>query len=365
MGEEEYVLARKIQLLINSDSKEERKNVWDTLYQWRYMCFKAANFIASHCYLQDQIKEMIYLTEGVKAKLSDMRKDPLGIFTTSGISTTYQMLSGKFKGEIPMQIIGALNNNIVSIINKERIAVVKGEKSVRNYKRTIPIPFPATALRKIKLSENGKFYTFVLYGLSFSTYFGVGENSSREMWDRAMNGNYKLCTSSIVMDKGKIFLLARFRIEKKEAITSKYVVAELSLSIEIPMILTIGKARYEIGNKEEYLHRRLAIQHARRRIQSGASTNRSAHGKKRKLKPVINFGDKERNYIDTKLHTYTRQVIDICVKNGVSALMLVDQQEKEQIAKGNPFILSNWGYYSLKEKLGYKAKIAGITIVSE
>jgi len=58
-------------------------------------------------------------------------------------------------------------------------------------------------------------------------------------------------------------------------------------------------------------------------------------------------------------------LIDLCVRNQAATLLLVDQQEKEEEAAQNPFILRNWGYSGLKQKIERKAAGAGITVLVE
>ena len=52
MGQDTLKLTRKIQLLVDLPNKEERKEALDKLYQWQNRCFKAANLIVSHLYVQ-------------------------------------------------------------------------------------------------------------------------------------------------------------------------------------------------------------------------------------------------------------------------------------------------------------------------
>ena len=80
---EKLFTTRKIRLLIDSDDIDQKNKVLDTLYQWRYICFKAANQIFTHHYVQQQLREILYLTKGVRAKLSDIKKDEYGILSTS------------------------------------------------------------------------------------------------------------------------------------------------------------------------------------------------------------------------------------------------------------------------------------------
>src|SRR5690606_27056858 len=58
-------LTRKIQIVTDLPSQEERKEVLDTLYRWQNRCFRAANLIVTHLYVQEMIKDFLYLSEGV------------------------------------------------------------------------------------------------------------------------------------------------------------------------------------------------------------------------------------------------------------------------------------------------------------
>ena len=58
-------------------------------------------------------------------------------------------------------------------------------------------------------------------------------------------------------------------------------------------------------------------------------------------------------------------LIDFCVKHSAGTLLLVNQSAKEEVAKDDVFVLRNWGYYGLIEKIKYKAEMAGINVIVE
>ena len=100
-------------------------------------------------------------------------------------------------------------------------------------------------------------------------------------------------------------------------------------------------------------------------MQKATNYNRSGHGRNRKLKALTGFRDRETNYVNHKLHLYSRRLIDLCVKHNASTLLLVNQQEKEAAAQADEFLFRNWSYYQLKEKIAYKASKVGITLIVE
>ena len=365
MNKDTIILTRRIQLYINLHDKELISEAYKTLYQWQYTCFRAANYIFTHLFLQEQIKDLFYLNDETRVKLADIRKDENGILTTSKMNTTYQVLVKNFKGEIPMHILGSLNMTLNTNFNNERIAYQKGERSIRSYKRDIPIPFAGTDIKKWQLTEDERNFTFNLFGIPFRTYLGKDFNDKKLLLNKMLAGLVKLCTSSIQLKDNKIYLLAAFRIEKEKHDLDETVVAEASLSIDYPIIVTVGKNRYQIGSKEEFLYRRLAIQSARRRLQKAAKYNNGGRGRKKKLQSFERFAEIEKNYVNSRMHLYSRMLIDICVKHGAATLILTDQQDKEEMAKEDEFLLRNWSYSALKEKISYKAEKARIAVIVE
>jgi len=145
----------------------------------------------------------------------------------------------------------------------------------------------------------------------------------------------------------------------------EHIIAEASLSVEHPITVTIDKDHFQIGDKEEFLYRRMAIQAARYRAQKAALFNIGGHGRKKKLKSLDHFHEKERRYVDSRLHMYSRRLIDLCVKSGAGTLLLVNQSNKEEIAKDDEFLLRNWSYFGLIEKIKYKANMAGVNVIIE
>ena len=57
-------------------------------------------------------------------------------------------------------------------------------------------------------------------------------------------------------------------------------------------------------------------------------------------------------------------LIDFCVEKKAGTIVIVDQEEKIQIAKEERFVLRNWSYYELINKIKYKADKAGIELVT-
>ena len=365
MKEDKIVLTRKIQLLIHTDDPAARRHTRETLWQWQRMCHRAANYIYTHQYIQEQVKDLFYFTDGVRARLANIRADEDGILTTSQLNTTYQLLSRHFKGAMPMSILSCLNKQLVYTFGKERDRLWKGERSLRSFRRDIPIPIAAHDLRQVQPEQGGRYYTCQVFGHPFRLYFGRRGGDKRAIWEAALRGAYKLCTSSIQVGGRKIFLLATFQVPKDEHALQPEAAAEATLAMEIPIRVRIGRHSYAIGTKEDFLYRRLAIQQALHRRQQAATYNRSKNGLARKLQHLERYRGAEKRYVNYKLHVYSRRLIDLCIKHRVATLLLMGQQQQEAAAREDAFLLRNWSYCSLKDKIAYKARKAGIALVVE
>ncbi|UEG51411.1 hypothetical protein LLH06_10545 [Mucilaginibacter daejeonensis] len=365
MGSENVVLTRRIQLLIDTEDELMIKEAKEKLYAWQRVCFRAANQIMTHQFVQDQVKDFFYFTEDVRLKLTDNKKEDVGMLISSKTNTTYRVLSNHFKGEIPTNILSNLNQLLISTFNNEKKEYQTGERSLRNYKKNLPLPFGPEVISKLTRTNDSRNFSFRLFQIPFRTFLGKDTQDKKGLLEGVLQGKTKLRMSSIQLDKGKVFWLATFEYQKKHAELDSKIIAEASLSLEHPIIAKINDYEHVIGNKEEFLYRRLAIQAARNRVQKGASFNRGGKGRKRKLKSVEHYKDMEKKYVEYKLHVYSRRLIDLCIKYKAGNLILVNQGAKEQIAKEEPFLLQNWSYFSLKEKIAYKADMAGINLIVE
>ncbi|WPY99849.1 transposase [Christiangramia sp. OXR-203] len=356
-------LTRKIQLLVDLPTKEERREALDKLYQWQNRSFKAANLIVSHLYVQEMIQEFFYLSDRVKYKLADEKKDEDGILNRSRMNSTYRVISDRYKGEIPTNILGNLNKALISTFNKNKQKYWKGEASLMNFKRDLAFPFDMEGIRGLTYNEEKKAFCFRLFSIPMKTYLGKDYTDKRRLLERLVAGETKLCASQIQLKDNKTYLLAVFEIEKEKHPLKPEVIAQASLSLEHPIVVKTGKVKLSIGSRDEFLYRRLAIQAARKRAEVGATFSRSGQGSKRKTKAVQRFHEKEKNYVSNRLHVYSRKLIDFCVKHQAGTLILINQEDKIGIAKEEEFVLRNWSYYELTTKIKYKAEKAGIELI--
>ncbi len=348
-------ITRKIQIYPNYANKEAFNDAYKTLWRWQNIVYKSANMVSTHLFIQEQAKEIFYFTDETKVKLANITKDDNGILSTSKTNTTYQVLSKMFKGDIPTAILTALNSQITSTFSKEKSHYFKGERSIRNYRKTIPIPFPSASIRNCVKGEK-KDYTFSLFNLEFKTFFGKDLSGNEMIFDRAMMGEeYKLCDSNIQIKGKDIYLLAVFQFDKQILDLDAENVAEATLGLEHPIIVTIGKKTFHIGDKEEFLYRRLAIQRGLRRAQIASTYNKGGKGRHKKTGAIDKFKSAEISYVTSRIHKYSAKLVDLCIKYKAGKILLANIENVKEETKENEFLLRNWSYFGLNEKIKYKA----------
>jgi hypothetical protein len=375
------VITRKIEVFICEDDKELRKSYYDKLYANRDIAVKVANMAMSHLfaldntmpYLSDEDKETITFL-GVKGNKATKQNAP------------YVAASHLFKGKADMGMVSCVLQNAQKMYQDDR---KKGmwNKSLRSYKSNMPVPFKADRFLDLRFAEyedkDGKKREgcfFSLMGIPFQCRFGRDRSGNRLIVERVISGEYKMCTSSIQINGNKCFLLLCVDIPKKEVKLDEDKTLFAFLGVLNPIICTCdvraakeydsGYKWFEIGTKEEFHYRRRQIQEAVRRCQINNRYSIGGKGRKKKCKAIERYHDKEKNYIDTKLHTYSRMLVDLAIKHRCGKIVLMRETHREEDAKrqnkeGDALVLRNWSYYGLKEKIAYKCKMSGITMIEE
>ena len=376
------IITRKIQIYVCEEDKDLRKDFVHTIYQWRDLVRRGANTIVAHKFTQENIKDFIYIKDEIKEKfyVKNILKEGKGM---SEQNTTYRVLSDMLKGKVPADIYTCLNQAVANTYKETRKDLYTGKASLRSYKNNIPIPFSAKSLINLNWNKEDKRFYFTLFGIPFATALGRDRSNNKVIIERILSGEYKMCSSSIQIDdnRKKMFLLLCVDIPQKEVILKPDKKLYAFLGVFNPIVCTTEITEsleakdnayrvWEIGTEEEFNHRRRQIQEAVKRCQINNKYSVGGKGRKKKNKALERFQNKEKNYVDTKLHTYSRLLVDMAIKHECSEIVLMKQKEREVKAKDDnaeekPFVLRNWSYYGLKDKIQYKSKMYGIKLTVE
>ncbi len=392
-------VTRKIQFRIFCEDKEQKNAYYNRLREISDLVMRMANTTATHLYIQNNLQELAYIkgvselnTDGITPKEKQSAQKDLFNRINSELfnegkgwspnNRTYRILSEKYSSELKglSDIMTNLNLQLCKTFKAESNEYFTGKRSLRTYRKDIPIPFSSDAIINITPTDDKKNYFFTLFKMPFVTYFGRDFSGNKMMFDRAKAGEYKLCNSTFQFTKGgKLILNAVFQFESAKENLNKKHVCDAYLDIDTPIILKHDKIEFNIGSKEEFLHHRIAIQGARRRLQIVAKNNNGGKGRKKKLALLDSLSEKEYNYIQNKQHNYSRQAVDFCVKNRIGSIILKYKQEtpkpedfdkwekknKKDWYEKHSTLLRNWSYHGLGTKLLYKCKSVGIDVFEE
>ncbi|MDD4638147.1 MAG: aspartyl protease family protein [Bacteroidales bacterium] len=356
-------LTRKIEICIYGKEPEIKDAFRKQLSGWRNIARSTANEVLSYLYSIDRLRN---------TKLSEERDiddfctpDKKSDFIKGSYSVANNFFVERMRGRIPADISNCLFKSVTKRYLASRYDIIKGKITLPIYRNTIPLPFSSVSLKNLHWDESDKGFIFNLFGITLVINLGRDRSNNKKLIESCMRKEIELFESSIIIDdySNKIFLLMTYSGTPKEYRLDDDRAMDVSLSVDNPIIVKFNGEIKKIGNKEEFLHRRLQIQAARRRAQINSRYLSGGKGRRRKLYSVYKFRNKEKDYILTRVHTYTKMVVDYAVKNRCKTIILMNQEEQEQYVKNEPFLLRNWNYFGIKHKLEYKAKLNGINIV--
>ncbi len=365
------IITRKVQLFIDipKGNRDELYNAYQKLYDWQKIAFKASNIISTHLFCQEKIKDFEYFKDNIKTQLTDFNKNPEGIFNTSRQNTTYRLISSKYKNGIPSSIMACLNQNIYQNFVKERNDYFQGKKSLRSYKKELPVPFSYQSIYDLRFDEEKKEFTFLLfrdkkYSIPFRTYLGKDRSNNKAIIERCLTGDYQISISSYIINSdGKIYLLLAVQLPIKEHRTDPDIEVKAKLSFLAPVIVTFNNKEFLIGDKDSFIYKRVAIQKGIKRRMELMKFNRGGRGRKQKIHGIEEFKKKERNFINTYMHQISSMLVQFCTDNHAGKLILNNINEHIEEAIETPLVLRNWSYGDLIQKLKYKCKISNIELV--
>lgn len=373
------IKTKRIEIFINEGDKELRKDYYDRLFQLLYKTQQFANLCASHLYFAENIHQFLYLADEPRNQLKDAAKNENGILAGSHQGITWLLtktLSDEDRKGIT-KVLSDVGTRIRSTLingpegNREIDQIRRGERSIRNYKNNMPIP---VSKQSFNLEKHDNNFNFTFYKIPFRTNLRK-DWGTRAILDSVMAGEYKLADSSIQYAKkydretgkakNKWFLLLCVEMPNTRLKPKKGVTVSADLNVFVPIIAKCGKNIREIGSEEEFTYNRIQIQYKLRNLQKALRYANGGNGRKAKLQAIERFKMKEKNYIKTKMHTYSRALVDYAIKMRAESIRLVNQQIKEELTKDEaPLLLRNWSYYGLKQMIEYKAKSVGIEILT-
>lgn len=409
------IITRKIELKIVKDglTDEEYDQQWKYLYQINSTIYQAANRISTHCLFNDEYEMRLKLhmprykeiekelkkldldkktsDKEIRDRLLNERKEldedvknkKKDFLQCSKQNSTYQLVSKEFKQYIPSDILANLNQKIQENYNNNQKKIESGERALSTYKKGMEIPFSIRENKRLKLfiKEEGiylKWFKDILFRLEF----GKDASNNRCIVERLIESDkqqknkgedYVANNSSIKFVKNekntRIFLLLSIDIPAKKQVLDKDVVLGVDLGIKCPLYLAINKNdnfKMQIGDIEHF-HNQRTMFHKRFKSLQKLMCTQGGHGRKKKLESLEKLKEKERNWVHTQNHVYSREVIKQALKQNAGTIHMESLKDfgkdKEGYVKEEyKYLLRYWSYYELQSMIEYKAKLEGIEV---
>jgi len=206
-------------------------------------------------------------------------------------------------------------------------------------------------------------------GIVFNVILGnpYRSNELRNVLERIFSGEYKVCDSTIGIDKRtnkKIELNLSIQIPDKENKLDENTVVGVDIGFSSPAVCSLNNSMFTrefIGDNEDFIRKRTQLQEQRRQIVKHLKTSNGGHGRKDKLKHLEKIDIHEREFAKTYNHMVSSRIIKFALKNNAKYINMLNLSNMNKSEKSQ-FVLRNWSYYELQTMVLYKAKKEGIEV---
>lgn len=214
------------------------------------------------------------------------------------------------------------------------------------------------------LSNRGK-KEFGLKSGQSKVVLKAGDKSSKDILQRCVNKEYKICGSKIIYKDKKTFINLCYGFEPKTSDLDKSKVMGIDLGVSVPAYMAFNFDKYKrdsikdnrIMTTKWMMDQQLSI--AKQRCKYLSDGN-SGHGRKKKMICYDKYSNKSKNLSQTINHGWAKYIVDVAFRNGCGTIQMEDlsgvTSEKDKFLK-------NWTFYDLQQKIEYKAKEKGIDVV--
>ncbi|AVK49397.1 transposase [Clostridium sp. MF28] len=318
---------------------------------------------------KENIKKSI---EATKKKLETLRKvenkevsnNFKEIIATSEQINLRDLISNNFN--LKSDTKDKLTQKVVQDFYNDIVGVLRGERTLRRYKKDNPLYIRGRSLTLYREGED--YYIKWMNGIVFKCVLGVKKQNSLELQktlDKVIFEEYKLCDSSIGFKDNKLILNLTLDIpvsntNKFEKVIGRIVGVDLGMKIPAYCALNDSEdVRKAIGSIDDFLKVRTQMRSRRRKLQRALKSTNGGQGKNKKLSALNSFEAKEKNFAKTYNHFLSSNIIKFATDNkaeqiNMEFLSLSETQNKS--------VLSNWSYYQLQQMIEYKAERIGIKV---
>jgi len=362
MSQIEYnISTKRIEIYVEETDKELKDAYYKRLRDISYNSYRYANDIVNKQYFKDLLKIGIGNSDN-SITSAELKERLESVTETSEMNFGYKYTADDLKKALPSYVRSAVNNVVFKNYNSDKKDVLRGDKSIRNYRRNSSVSFVIKGLVGLKKAE-GKDFRFQLLSTPMKTKLGRDRSNNEAIFDAILSGKILMCDSQFQFKNDKLYLLLTIKTPKEKVKIDKNKTLGVDLGINIPIYVAVndGLTSKGFGTKDELFAKKQQFQSRRRSLQHNLAITKGGKGRNKKLKKLNSIKDSEKNYTKTYLDTITKAVINYAVSNKVGVITLEDLSGVKEHA--NEVVLRNWNIYDLQQKIKYKAANIGIEVV--
>jgi putative transposase len=344
------ITVRKIKMFIDEDDKEIRyskyKFIRDSQYNQYLALNKAVSYIGT-AYLIDNKDKTTYKDAVKQLTNSNPIFDNIqfgkGIDTKSLVTTRVKK---DFKADI-------------------KNGLARGERAIRNYKRTFPL---LTRGRDLKFYYDGedikiKWVNKIVFKVILGHQFNKNDLELRNFLHGVINEEYKVSESSIEIENKALILnlTVEIPIKKQNEFIQNRVVG-VDIGVKIPAYVSLNDVNYirrAIGSFDDFMKVNIQLKKRRERLQRQLKSAKGGKGREKKLSSMKQYKELQSNYNRTYNHFLSSQIIKFALENKAGQIN-IELLSMQETVKGT--LLQSWSYYQLQQMLEYKAEREGIKV---
>ena len=244
--------------------------------------------------------------------------------------------------------------------------LARGERNLTSYKRNFPL---MTRGRDLKFRYEGDDIVIRWVNkIEFNVITGcnkIKENTVelKHTLHKVINKEYNVKESSLMFDKNNNLIL-NLTLDIPNELSYQPIEGRtlgVDLGIATPAYVCLSDDTYirkGIGSIDDFLKVRTQFQKRRRVLNQSLVMAKGGKGRKKKLKALESFKEKERNFAKTYNHQLSHEIVKFA-KNHKCESINLEKLTKEGF---NNRILRNWSYYELQSMIKYKAEREGIKV---
>lgn len=363
-----HIRTLKLKLYVIDENKDAS---WKRLRQISNDAWKAANWIARGQLLNDELVRRIYARRKIDPKNDEEARNLVEeefqqFFGTKRQATTERDIKEAFPN-LPSYVTNPLNRVVVQSYNKEKGEMLSGNRSLRTYRRGMPIQTAKKAIAfysSDNSNHNVKWKLGRNESIKFGIYYGRDKANHRFTIDRILKGELDYSAPQIQLKDKDLFLLLPVKDPQHDVELDSELSLGVDLGIRFPAYIALSKgpARRAIGDANSFLKVRTQMQTRRRQLHRSLKATKGGRGRQKKLHTLKSLEKKERSFVQQYNHFISNEIIDFAIryKAGLIKMEMLEGYGKEE---PNSFILRNWSYFELQNYIQYKAARAGIKVV--